>query len=71
MSSLNIENTPYNDIPVMYCKKCLSLNIRHVRSIDGSEYCDECGNTDLAEAHITEWEKLYEAKYGHKLLDEY
>jgi len=36
-----------------------------------SEYCDECGSTHIEQANIEEWESLYKAKYGRKLLDEY
>lgn len=57
----------YNDEPVYYCKQCLSLKIKVV---GGFDFCDECGDTDIATAHIEEWEKLYETRYGHKFLDE-
>lgn len=57
----------YNDEPVYYCKQCLSLKIKVV---GGFDFCDECGDTDIATAHIEEWEKLYEARYGHKFLEE-
>lgn len=61
----------YNEEPVFYCNHCLSLKVRHVVGMEDSEYCDECGSTDIAQASIEEWEKLYEKKYGHKLLEEY
>jgi hypothetical protein len=56
----------YNDVPVIYCKQCLSLA---VRAFGESDYCDHCGSTDIAEAHISEWEKMYEEKYGVKYLN--
>ena len=37
----------YNDEQVYYCKDCLSLNIRHIKGIIGSEYCDNCGSTNI------------------------
>lgn len=55
----------YNNVPVAYCKHCLSLSIRE---IDGSGYCDKCGSTDVGECHISEWEGLYEKKYGEKYV---
>jgi len=72
----------YNRIPVTYCKTCLSLHIKDVtfpRS-DSSEpeetqkpdaivgYCVECGNNDMADVQISEWEELYEEKYGEPFL---
>ena len=65
MENLSIEvkqfelETPkeeYNNIPVVYCKHCLSLAIRNS---DGIDYCDKCGGTETGEAHIHEWEKMY------------
>lgn len=74
----------YNNVPVTYCKTCLSIHIKDVtfpRS-DSSEkeeeqkpdalvgYCVPCGNTDLAEAHVTEWEDMYKERYGDKFLSD-
>lgn len=56
----------YNDIPVFYCKKCLSLNIK---SVIGMDYCDDCNSTNIEQCHIEEWEKMYQERYGYKLLD--
>lgn len=56
----------YNDIPVFYCKKCLSLNIK---TVIGMDYCDDCNSTNIDHCHIEEWEKMYEEKYGYKLLN--
>lgn len=57
----------YNDIPVYYCKHCLSLKIRQVyNSID---YCDQCSNTDVGETDIHTWEKMYENMYGEPYVN--
>lgn len=56
----------YNDIPVFYCKKCLSLNIK---SVIGMDYCDDCNSTNIEQCHIEEWEKMYQERYGYKLLE--
>ena len=61
----------YNQIPVFYCRKCLSLKIRNVERIDNSEYCDDCGSTDIAQASVDEWDAMYVARYGHHLTDKY
>ena len=51
----------YNTEPVTFCNKCLSLNIRIVEDAD---YCDDCGNTHMAEASIAGWQHLYGNRYG-------
>lgn len=61
----------YNDIPVLYCKRCLSLKIKAVASMKDSDYCDECGSTDIDSCHIEEWESIYKNKHGHTFLEEY
>lgn len=74
MENLNTENKSieskvskeeYNNIPIIYCKHCLSLAIR---DLDGIDYCDKCGGTETNQAHIHEWESMYEQKYGKKHL---
>lgn len=37
-------NNEYNEEPVFYCSRCLSLTIMES---EGTLYCDECGNTDI------------------------
>lgn len=73
MHNLNTEKQcdDYNDLPILYCRHCMSLKIRNIPQVNDSDYCDECGSTDIGECHIEEWETLYEGKYGHKYLDEY
>jgi hypothetical protein len=73
------KKSDYNNVPVSYCKTCLSLHLKEVNfkgQIDpmtGSDrkvvYCVPCGNTDTETTHITEWEDFYEEKYGKKFLD--
>jgi len=50
----------FNDIPVVYCKRCHSLEI-----IAGSgfpDYCAVCGSTDLGDEHIEQWLKEEEER---------
>jgi len=61
----------YNNEPVFYCKKCLSLKIRDVEHIENSEYCDECGSTEICTTNINDWDSIYVARYGHHYLDRY
>lgn len=41
----------YNNVPVKYCKRCLSLAIV---GLDDLEYCDKCGGMIIDESHIEE-----------------
>lgn len=55
----------YNDIPVHYCRHCLSLRIVDA---GGFDYCDDCGSTDIHTDHIDVWEKIYELRNFQKFL---
>ena len=51
----------YNNIPVYYCKHCLSLGIVE----DHSEvYCTHCNGTQIEERSFEDWQQLYKLKYG-------
>lgn len=73
------KKTDYNNVPVEYCKTCLSLNVRFAKlglssaSPDAPKtevtYCGACSNAEIGTTHITEWEDMYESKYGKKFLD--
>lgn len=47
------EKINYNDIPVVYCKRCHSLKI--IAGNDFPDYCADCGSTDLGNEHINQW----------------
>lgn len=57
----------YNEEPVLYCERCLSLRIRNIN--DEIDFCDNCGSADILETDIGTWEKLYFEKYGHYYID--
>lgn len=57
----------YNNIPVVYCKHCLSLAIRSLE--EDSDFCDKCGNTETEKTDIFTWEKMYEEKYNTKFIN--
>lgn len=59
----------YNNIPVLYCKECLSLKIMGVAGMEEACYCDKCGCTDIEQTSIEEWDKLYRAKHGFSYLN--
>lgn len=72
MDNLNKEKqSEYNKEPIYYCKNCLSLRVRNIPLIDQSDYCDECGSTNIEQCTIEEWEEIYKNKFGHKYLDKY
>ena len=59
----------FNQEPVHYCKQCLSLKVMRVAGMDDAAYCDECGSTDIGEASIDEWRKLFREKHGFDYLE--
>lgn len=61
----------YNNIPVSYCKHCLSLNIKTVIQGSDLDFCDECGSTDIEQTHIEEWRRLYKERYGFDYLSKH
>lgn len=59
-------NSEFNDDPVHYCKRCLSLNIRVDEN--GEEFCENCASTNILKTNIFKWEKLYKEMYGKSFL---
>lgn len=59
----------YNNIPIHYCKECLSLKIKTVTEGLNLDYCDECGCTNTEQSHINEWKALYKERYGFDFLN--
>lgn len=53
----------YDSEPVKYCPRCFSLKVRYEEAI-GSDCCMDCGCSDIAEASIEEWERMYRNRYG-------
>ena len=60
--------TDYDDDPIKYCPRCLSIKVKYEESQD-TEYCGDCGCTDIVECSFEEWEKKYERRYGHKFVE--
>jgi len=63
----------YNKIPILTCKKCLSINIRcedateafeEGKSTDEMQYCVDCGSTDIVSMSFNKWQSLYEETTG-------
>lgn len=55
-------NDKYDEIPVFYCNRCLSLKIMQDDVL--GDYCPDCGSLDVREASIFDWKRLYVEKYG-------
>lgn len=63
-----MEKTKYNDIPVHYCKSCLSLKIVNDTGVEGLDYCESCGSTNIEQIQIEQWERMYRQRYGFDYL---
>lgn len=59
----------YDDIPVHYCRECLSLRVMRIHERSDACFCDDCGSTDIASASFEEWEERYKDKYGDMFLN--
>ena len=57
----------YDDEPVYFCKRCLSLNIKQMPVVK-QDYCEECGSADIGSTSIEEWKEMYKKKYGHDYI---
>lgn len=63
------EKIDYDDEPVYYCKRCLSLNIREIPMMENQFCCGDCGTVDMGTASIEEWKTLYKKKYGRDFVE--
>lgn len=68
---MSMANIDYNEEPVFYCKRCLSLKIRRIGEEEEGCYCDNCGSgsEDIGQCSIQEWEQMYSNKYKESYLD--
>ncbi len=57
----------YNQEPVYYCTRCLSLA---QKTFLGQCYCENCGSTESSSTTIEDWENKYKDRYNHKYLEE-
>lgn len=65
------EEVNYNEEPVFYCERCLSLKVRFVNGLSNSEYCDDCGSTDVKSTDIEDWRNKFKNRYGYDHLENY
>lgn len=53
------KHSEYDDEPVYYCKRCLSLRIMNAPGMGGDYcYCDRCGGVSVGTAKIDEYERM-------------
>ena len=64
---MNNKICEYDKEPVYYYTRCLSLEIK--ADIADYSYCNKCGSTRIETTSIFEWERMYEARYGCKFLE--
>ena len=64
---MNNQHCKYDDDPVYYCPRCLSLEIK--ADIGDYCYCNKCGSTTIETVSIDEWEKKYKERYGINYLE--
>lgn len=63
-----MEKNEYNEVPVHYCKSCLSLKIVNDTGIEGLDYCNSCGSTNIDLINIEQWEIMHRKRYGFDFL---
>lgn len=64
-----MDKDKYNDIPVHYCKSCLSLRVFNDTGLEGLDYCDSCGSTNIDQTSIDTWNQLYKIRYGIEYIN--
>ena len=64
-----MEKEEYNKEPVFYCTHCLSLKIKTIPGLEGLDFCDDCGATNIQETDINTWRNMYKEKYGFDYLN--
>ena len=60
-----VQVNDYDSEPVRFCARCYSLKVKYDEEMD-SEYCADCGSSDILELPFEAWEQKYEKRYGHK-----
>lgn len=60
----------YNNEPVFYCTRCLSLRIMSVPKSEDC-FCDKCNSNQIGQTSIEHWGELYKERNHHSFLEEY
>lgn len=51
-----MENIDYDSIPVFYCRRCRSLDIRTDPEV--GDFCNKCGSTEIGSMLIEQYLRL-------------
>ena len=64
-----MDRESYDDEPVYYCKRCLSLKVCQMPMVEDQCYCEDCGTVDIGVTSFEEWDDLYVERYGHHFCE--
>lgn len=64
----SVNKEEYNEEPVFYCTRCLSLAIKCYGYDDNTCYCDKCGCVEISSTDIEKWVRMNERKELRELF---
>jgi hypothetical protein len=56
----------YDDVPVAFCSKCLSLKV--LVTSENEDYCDNCGGTEVEYTDIKTWSDMAAKEFGDNFI---
>ncbi len=62
-------HSEYDDEPVYYCRRCLSLRIMTMKGC--GDYCDRCGGVSIGTTSIHEYERMKARRIAQLNKSEY
>jgi hypothetical protein len=68
-TKIKMDRDSYDDEPVYYCRRCLSLRIGQVPMVTDKSYCEDCGTIDIAITSFEQWDEMYVERYGHHFME--
>jgi hypothetical protein len=68
-TKIKMDRDSYDDEPVYYCRRCLSLRIGQVPMVTDKSYCEDCGTIDIATTSFEQWDEMYVERYGHHFME--
>ena len=68
-TKIKMTTDSYDEEPVYYCRRCLSLKICQVPMVADKSYCEDCGTIDVATTSFEEWDEMYVERYGHHFME--
>lgn len=68
-TKIKMDRDSYDEEPVYYCRRCLSLRIGQVPMVTDKSYCEDCGTIDIATTSFEQWDEMYVERYGHHFME--